>query len=699
MKQHAKKHVKDALAALKAGKLQDAAASSLQALAANPAEAEAHHILANAYLMNRQLQQALDSISRAIQIDENDPTYYVTLGSIYSTGNNPQMALKSYERSLQLKPAGTAELFNNIGVALKQIGDYEKAFLAFHKAMEISPSQVLSYQNTAELMLECGRVKESVEYYLKALKLSPQHPACLTGIARAYGAGYDYIKAAEYAEKAVALDKKNVAAWVTFSDAYYRRGNDTKARAVLNDAIKHNPTSTKLKLELAFLVPSLPMSNAEIDKVNMQFMENIAALTKEGLTLTEPHKEIGNFPFYLGYYGRNNKEIMVKLAEMFLKACPSLSFTAAHIGKAKPKTKPRVGFVSEHFNRHVISKCFNPILSKLIERDTIDVHLFATSAEFDDATNDLAKKTANFHLIPQDLAAARSAIAKEELDVLMYTDIGMGSFTYFLAFARLAPVQCVMSGHPITSGIPAMDYFLSSAIIEAPDGKEHYSEKATLIDGVQLHTMSKPINTKETKSREELGLPTGRLYACPVYLHRIHPDMDLAFKRILEKDKEATILLFDHFYETDWKALLQERFAKTMQKELIERIVFRPFAQGNTFIQTLRASDAIVDAFHFSTATTLPPLFAEGLPIVTLPSRFMRGRVAYLYYKMMDIPELIAKDADDFADIAIKIANDKVFKEKISGKIKAGQGKIFDNPAYIDSLEKFCIDPASVPVA
>lgn len=42
---------------------------------------------------------------------------------------------------------------------------------------------------------------------------------------------------------------------------------------------------------------------------------------------------------------------------------------------------------------------------------------------------------------PRDLDLARRAVAQEALDVLVYPDLGMEPLTYFMAFARLAPVQ------------------------------------------------------------------------------------------------------------------------------------------------------------------------------------------------------------------------------------------------------------------
>ena len=74
------------------------------------------------------------------------------------------------------------------------------------------------------------------------------------------------------------------------------------------------------------------------------------------------------------------------------------------------------------------------------------------------------------------LAVARTQIAEQALDVLFYTDIGMDSLTYYLAHARLAAVQCVTWGHPLTTGIPTIDYFISSQDLEPAGAESHYTE-------------------------------------------------------------------------------------------------------------------------------------------------------------------------------------------------------------------------------
>src|SRR6185437_8243427 len=75
------------------------------------------------------------------------------------------------------------------------------------------------------------------------------------------------------------------------------------------------------------------------------------------------------------------------------------------------------------------------------------------------------------------LPRAVEQISQQAFDILLYADIGMDLLSYYLAFARLAPVQCTTWGHPVTSGISQIDYFISSQELEPADADSHYSEK------------------------------------------------------------------------------------------------------------------------------------------------------------------------------------------------------------------------------
>lgn len=57
---------------------------------------------------------------------------------------------------------------------------------------------------------------------------------------------------------------------------------------------------------------------------------------------------------------------------------------------------------------------------------------------------------------PRDLDLARRVVAQEELDVLVYPDLGMEPLTYFMAFARLAPVQVLAYTRRWAPGLEAI---------------------------------------------------------------------------------------------------------------------------------------------------------------------------------------------------------------------------------------------------
>ena len=117
------------------------------------------------------------------------------------------------------------------------------------------------------------------------------------------------------------------------------------------------------------------------------------------------------------------------------------------------------------------------------------------------------------------------SIAELGLDILIYADLGMEGITYTLAFSRLAPVQCVMWGHPSTSGISTIDYFLSSELAEADSAEVNYSEKLIRFKNLPLYYFRPP--TAPQRVREDFNLPSDtHVYGCPHSTFKLHPQFD-----------------------------------------------------------------------------------------------------------------------------------------------------------------------------
>src|SRR4029079_4976610 len=139
-------------------------------------------------------------------------------------------------------------------------------------------------------------------------------------------------------------------------------------------------------------------------------------------------------------------------------------------------------------------------------------------------------------VLSRDLPLAPQAILQNSVDVLIYTDIGMDPTTYSLAFARLAPVQCTTWGHPETTGLDTIDYFISSDLMEVPAADSHYSERLVRLPSLTFYYYRSELPA-QLMGRDAFGLdPNATLYACPQSIYKFHPEFDAAIAGILRGD-------------------------------------------------------------------------------------------------------------------------------------------------------------------
>ena len=125
----------------------------------------------------------------------------------------------------------------------------------------------------------------------------------------------------------------------------------------------------------------------------------------------------------------------------------------------------------------------------------------------------------------------------------------MTTSTYFLAHARLAPIQITSHGHPDTSGIDTIDYFVSSSHMETKGSNAFYSERLICLNSAYMHLIP-PEKPKIKLDRLALGLPEKKnIYCCPQTLFKIHPKFDLALSKIVEKDSNAQIVMIETKYK------------------------------------------------------------------------------------------------------------------------------------------------------
>jgi predicted O-linked N-acetylglucosamine transferase (SPINDLY family) len=187
--------------------------------------------------------------------------------------------------------------------------------------------------------------------------------------------------------------------------------------------------------------------------------------------------------FYFVYQGYNDKKLLASLHKAYALAYSALGETSISPLQSRSPSpnhqtsryyqnhaRVRVGFVSAHFRRHSICKLYCGIISNL-DKNRFDVFVFSALQETheDDHTRKLASAT-NFVRIGKTLIQNRFEVLTREIDVLVYLDVGMDPATVVWAAARLAPTQVLTWGHPTTTGLETIDYFLSSDVYHTRNG-------------------------------------------------------------------------------------------------------------------------------------------------------------------------------------------------------------------------------------
>src|SRR5207244_780770 len=114
------------------------------------------------------------------------------------------------------------------------------------------------------------------------------------------------------------------------------------------------------------------------------------------------------------------------------------------------------------------------------------------------------------------------------------------------------------------------------------------------------------------------------IYACPQSLFKLHPDFDEILGGILRGDPQG-VLHLSWGMAPRWEQLLPQRFAATMP-DVVERIRFVPKLNPPEFLSLMAQADVLLDPLHFGGGNTSYEGLALGVPIVTMPSRFLRGR-------------------------------------------------------------------------
>ena len=677
---------------LQAGRLTQAKSGYEQVLRVNPLQPEALQWMGVVCHQFGDNEKAIELVRQAIDLAPAIAFFRSALGNVLQAVGRSTEAIESYRQALLIKP-DFAEAHNNLGIAFHAQGEPGKAIESYRKAIALIPNYADAYNNLGTALYASGLEDEAVRAYQKALAINPNHAKALFNLGSAVHRQTPDL-AVSLINRSLQLQPDFYEAWLNLGKLLISQCRMDEASRSLQRAIALKPGNGLRVLDALKISPIMGTREALLEE-RASFESNLDRLLQEGLTLDDPVTEHCKTNFHLAYHGVNDRAIQTKIFQFFSRACPDLLYVAPHCGRRRSEgQKIRIGFLSAFIANHSVSLCFSAIVQALATQEAFEVCLLSShDPEEKNAKRTYSNFSGNVVHLNGDMVLARQQVSALELDILVYLDVGMDAASYFLAFSRLARVQCVLGGHPVTTGIDAMDYFLSSDLAEPTDADSHYSEKLVRLP-LGAFYFERPAMPAAFKTRKELGLPEhGGIYLCPLVLHKIHPDFDEAIGRILQLDTSGHVVMFaDKKYST-WQGLLEKRFDQTIAQEMRSRIIFLPWVTGSVeFMQINEAADVVIDPFHFGIGSTAIATCSVGTPFVTKPGEFMRGRVGLFYCRIMDLMECVALGTEDYAQKAVAIATDHSLRDSLKAKILKNNRALFENRQAITDLTDFFLD-------
>jgi protein O-GlcNAc transferase len=569
----------------------------------------------------------------------------------------------------------------------QQRGQLPEAETIYLQIIELAPGNSNAWNYLGILHHQRQNDPLAIEHVKQAIELKPKIALYHNTLALIYLSADSLKNAEESCRQALDLKPNFTEAWENLSQILLARGDTEQAQECLQEVVKitHDPTA---RFNAAVMLPVIYQSNEELKMWRKRLLVSLDDLVNSGFRFDPT---IGlrkrSTLFYLCYQGLHDRQIHETTASMCLHS--GKNYVLEGEGNRDCGSKLKIGFISPHFHLHTIGKVYGGLISRL-QREKIEVTVLSLGNTADFITHNLISNCDRFITLPADTLGACQTAAALELDVLVYTDIGMHPDMYAMALSRLAPIQCLLWGHPVTSGLPTIDYFISSELLEDQGADEHYTEKLIRLSSLGIYH-ERPKLPNPALTRTQLGLPQdANLYGCLQSPYKLLPEFDELLAAILRRDPNGMLIL-TLSHEANWSHLLARRLKKSIP-DVYLRIKWLPWVDYNKYLQILNNIDVLLLPPSFGGGSTSYDAFALGKPIVTLSSDLLRSRITNGLYRSMGVRDCEANTTEEFLDIAVKLGTDKSYHRKIEKMILNSSDAIFENTDAVEEFEALLIE-------
>lgn len=527
-------------------------------------------------------------------------------------GGNPTGAKDTLRRHLQRAP-GDAQANKLLAMVHGALEEDDQAFVYISRAAALAPADAEIQFMLGNVSLMTRKYKDGAKAFGAVAKQQPANTLALDGLAKCLLSLGDYSGAMAAFEQAIAAAPNDPDTYHRLGTALGLIGRMDEALAAARRGLQQIPDDPGL---LEFLV------------YNQNFPDGVNPVAHKA-----DHARLGGM---ISHHATRQASPLANDKD--------------------PERRLRVGFLSSDFNFHACAFFLETPLRSL-DPARLEVFLYSRKAK-DDEFSAKFKTLGHWRdvsMCSSDELAAR--VMRDTIDVL----IDCGGWTDREALRamepRCAPVQATYLGYPNTTGVPSMDHRIIDAWTDPPGSEPHCTETLARMDSCFL--CYRP--WREMAPAAEFEPP--RAKAGTITFGSFNRPMKVGaqaidtWARVLKEVPGSRLLIKVQIASEE----VGPAFISKFEKHGVDpsRIITADWVKkpGGHF-PMYRRMDISLDPFPYNGTTTTCEALWMGVPVITLAGDTHRSRVGVSLLNTVGLPELIARDADDYVRLAATLAGD-----------------------------------------
>ncbi len=351
--------------------------------------------------------------------------------------------------------------------------------------------------------------------------------------------------------------------------------------------------------------------------------------------------------------------------------------------KKNYKTKLRIGYLSPNLMTHIVLN-FVIQLFTLYDKKRFEVYLYQTGKRHDEVSDWLMNMTDGWRdLSGLNAHEAAQKIYDDDIDILFdlagHTE---GGATLQICAYKPAPIQLCGIGWFDTTGLSAIDYFLSDIYCDPPENDALFTEK--LIRLPHSHFCYTPPETV-LRCKAEYHVHSPIVFGSFNNFDKITDKMLRAWKRLLQIVPGSKLLLKNVYRTMDRVEHMKKRLLTFGFRA--EQIDVRPGSFN--YLDEYMDMDIALDTYPYPGGGTTCEALYMGVPVVTRYGQRHGSRFGYSLLKNMGLGELTALSEDEYIRIATALAGDRALLEGLHSSLRTMMEKspLMDAKGYVRDVE------------